>query len=158
MSIKHLTWNTSLTADRNRNQNRILLSQKTWDFLSDMYNGWCLCLCLILTRPFQVLVVTSAHRVTMETLVSRGGSVSPVSATTTLTCRTHSLVMLKPASVWTACTTVRVPPARTANWVTTAMLCCRTAGVSTLCLLGYRGSHIHCCDLRTLWSHWNRDQ
>ena len=84
-----------------------------------------------LSLPPQVLAAMSAHLVTMETLVRWGVSVNRVSATTTLTCWTQSLATLKPGSVCAACTTARAPPARAANWVTTATRYCRTAEVST---------------------------
>lgn len=83
--------------------------------------------------PLQVVAVMSAHLVIMVTPARWAGSVSPVSATTTLTHWTQNPAMPEPASVSGAFTTVRAPPARAASWVTMAMPCYRTAGVSTQC-------------------------
>lgn len=79
------------------------------------------------TLDTEVLAVTSAHLVTMGTPERQGASVSPVSATTTSTCWTPSPATPGLASVCAACTTAKAPPATTANWVTTATPCCRTA-------------------------------
>lgn len=77
----------------------------------------------------QVLAVTSAHLVTMETLGRRVGGVSPVSATTTLTCWTQTPATPGRASVCSASTTAKARPARAADWVTMATPPCRTVEV-----------------------------
>lgn len=108
--------------------------------------------------PVQEFAVMNAHLVTMEIPGRWVGSVNPVIATTTSMRWTQSRVMPEPANACTACTTARAPPARTASWVTTAMPCSRTAGVSALVSPGLLGSHLYTCDLTIEWPHWNTDQ
>lgn len=98
-----------------------------------------------------MLAVKSAHQVTLETLGTWGGSVSPVSVITTSMCWTQSRVMPELASACAAYTTARAPPARIANWVTTATPWYRTAGVSALVSLGI----IYSCGLTIELHHCN---
>lgn len=78
----------------------------------------------------QVLAVTSAHLVTMETLMRPGDSVNHVSVTETSTRLTQTPVTPAPASVGAACTTAKELPVRAASWVTMATRYYKTAGVS----------------------------